>query len=279
MPNTPPPPLPDAARRPAFVLRLDAVTVARHGATVLEGATLSLRAGEALVVDGAPGAGTSTLLAVCACALRPQTGTVIIGDKVVAELQASAWPLLRRSIGYATDADPAWAQLCDDETARENVAWGAAVTRRPVRAAVHAAERMLERLGASGVAQRRVGTLAPRERRTVGVARALVSGAALLVLDEPVDAFDERAAEKLSVVLAEARAAGAAVLCASRSATLLRGLEGAERVRLEDGRVRGTAPRLTLVPPVLRAVAPPLRTDADADEELQSADLLEEETA
>ena len=87
------------------VLRLEDVSCARRGRQVLDRVSLSVRAGDLVVVEGGRGAGKSTLLAVAAAALAPPRGAVYIGGRNVQALQRTSLPYVRRNIGYLA-ADP-----------------------------------------------------------------------------------------------------------------------------------------------------------------------------
>lgn len=69
------------------ILRLQQVTVTDEdsGRTILDQITLNLVPGELVAVVGASGAGKSTLCQVCAGLIEPINGSVLLGDKHVAE--------------------------------------------------------------------------------------------------------------------------------------------------------------------------------------------------
>jgi Cu-processing system ATP-binding protein len=81
--------------------------------------------------------------------------------------------------------------------------------------------RVSELLALGPVLERRARTLSQGFRRRVGLARALLGEPALLLLDEPWNGLDAASAERLSRLLEELRARGAAVLVASHAATAL----------------------------------------------------------
>src|SRR4029079_6171052 len=86
-------------------------------------------------------------------------------------------------------------------------------------------------------------TLSGGERQLLVIARALMGGPRLLVLDEPSSGLAPRAVEHVAVALEQVRAGGTAVLLCERGLVLPRRL--ADRVLLfEDGRVVLAAPRV-----------------------------------
>jgi ABC-type ATPase involved in cell division len=228
-----------------FVIRLEGVRLQRAGTLVLAHATLAVSAGELVVVTGARGAGKSSLLAVAAAGLRPQAGAVWIGERNVMDLQAASRPFVRRNIGYLPSEPP----LVSDESALENVMLALAVRGAPPAEAEAAGREALERLALAPLAERAVEALSSPERRLVALARALAGAPALLVLDEPSAGLDHEDRGRVLEALGEARAAGAAVLCATSDAALALGLAegGGREVRLEAGRLVGGAPAISLV--------------------------------
>jgi ABC-2 type transport system ATP-binding protein len=75
-----------------------------------------------------------------------------------------------------------------------------------------AAAPVLDELDLTDLARRRVAKLSGGQRRRVELAMALVTGPAVLVLDEPANGLDVRARRELWRILAVRRAAGTAVL-------------------------------------------------------------------
>ena len=79
----------------------------------------------------------------------------------------------------------------------------------------------IDRLGLHGLRQRRVGVLSGGERQRALVARVLVSGAGLAVLDEPTSQQDEANAERVVAALRAAADAGTAVVVATHDPVLV----------------------------------------------------------
>jgi ABC-type lipoprotein export system ATPase subunit len=76
-------------------------------------------------------------------------------------------------------------------------------------------DRWLDALGLTGLRHREVAALSGGERARVAVARALVAGRPLVLLDEPTAQLDEANAERLAAALVDAARAGAAVVVAT----------------------------------------------------------------
>jgi ABC-2 type transport system ATP-binding protein len=78
-------------------------------------------------------------------------------------------------------------------------------------------DEVLERVGLSGSAGRKVGGWSFGMRRRLGIAAALLRAPALLVLDEPADGLDPAGARDLRTLLRELADAGTAVLLSSHN--------------------------------------------------------------
>jgi ABC-type multidrug transport system ATPase subunit len=101
--------------------------------------------------------------------------------------------------------------LPDALTVRENLWFVAMLRRRPGDDVL----RVAADLGLTGLLEQPVGLLSGGERQRVAVARCLVSGAALVVLDEPTSQQDERSAMMVAAAVRAVTERGGAVLAAS----------------------------------------------------------------
>jgi ABC-type ATPase involved in cell division len=228
------------------LIRLEGVSFARDGRTVLDQVTLAVNTAELVVVQGARAAGKSALLAICAARLAPDSGSVWISERNVGDLQHASLPLVRRNISYLPPAAP----LIDDESVLENVMLPLAVRGWEVDASETGALRALFTLGLDDRRSAPVGALSAGERQLVALARALAGAPPVLILDEPAAGLGPDDRERVAAALASARAEGGAVLCATSDDTFAQALaeRSARKVRLEAGRLTGGLPGISLVP-------------------------------
>ena len=165
------------------LLRLDGVSLRRGGRLLVEALDLELRPGDALRLTGPNGSGKSSLLRLAAGLLRPERGTVDRASVALADDHLALdreLPLERALIFWGGDVEPA-----------------------------------IEALGLAALARVPVRLLSSGQIKRATLARAAASGAPLWLLDEPLNALDADAAERLARVIEAHRGAGGAVLAAS----------------------------------------------------------------
>jgi ABC-type lipoprotein export system ATPase subunit len=186
------------------------------------------------VIAGPSGSGKSTLLGLLACADRPDTGTVMIGDVDVLALGSRGRRRLRReSIGIVLPQPSD--NLLDQLDAAGNLAWSTKQRRgrRAESAAANEAE-LLAAVGLAGAGAKRVRQLSTGEQQRLAVACALTGAPQLVVADEPTASLDRANAEGLVEVLRGAASRGATLVVASHDEHVI---EAADTVvRLERGR-------------------------------------------
>jgi len=176
----------------AAAIELAGVGRAYGERTALAEVSLTLAAGETLVVFGPNGAGKSTLLRILATLLRPHAGTArVLGRDVVREGWAVRW-----SIGLLGHEPLLYREL----TGRENLAF---------HARLHGVgpERIDELLAAAGVADRaddRVAELSRGLVQRVAACRAVLHDPPVLLLDEPWANLDPAARAALEPLVGKA---------------------------------------------------------------------------
>ena len=182
--------------------------------------------GETLAVLGHNGAGKSTLLRVIASLVRPDAGTVAVGGFERAKDAAAA----RSIVGYVAHQP----LLYDDLTAAENLAFFARLY--GVRDAPARIAEVLDDLGASAWADRRVRGLSNGMQKRVAIARALLHRPSVLLLDEPETGLDVDGLAMLDRLVRSVTDGGAAVVMTTHD--MERGLRLADEIAvLAEGRV------------------------------------------
>ena len=149
-------------------LNVTGLSVARGGIPVLEGLDFTLRAGEALILRGPNGVGKTTVLRTIAGLQPPLAGTV---------------GLEREAMAYAGHADGIKTTL----TVRENLTfWAEIFGTGRIDAALQAFDLV-------ALTDRAAGGLSAGQKRRLGLARMVVTGRPVWVLDEPTVSLDTSA--------------------------------------------------------------------------------------
>ena len=226
------------------LLELDGVVARMGAATVLNGVSLSVGAGELVTLCGPNGAGKSS-------AIRAALGLTTLQDGVAKLGGEDVRRLAERERGMRAAYLPQERHIAWNLPALEVAARGA-----PFLAGGEALQRAraaLDEVGAGHLAERGVAEMSGGERARVLLARALVVQAPLLLADEPIAGLDPDA-QLLVLERLRARAdAGGGVLVSLHDLTLAARI--ADRVVVMDaGRVVADAPPVeALSPAVLRS--------------------------
>lgn len=194
----------------APIARMLGVRVAYGTRVVLDGIDLDVCAGALTLVRGRSGSGKSTLLRVLTGLADPDAGRAVLAGVELETLGRAARADLRRR--HAAVAGQGGA-LAEPLSLIENLAL--ARVARGLPADPDLIDKTVEALSLTALRERAVRLLSGGERQRVAVARSLVVERPLVVLDEPTSSQDEAHAEIVARVLADAAAAGRAVLCAT----------------------------------------------------------------
>ena len=221
----------------------DAVVLEAREVTdsLLKGVSFAVRRGEILGFSGLVGAGRTELMEVLFGLRRPQSGTVLIRNKPVTI--RSAIDAIRCDLGFVTeDRKETGLVLCRDVVDNSNyVFWQKTLGLFKGRKSSAAnARKMIQRLGirCSSPAQN-VSNLSGGNQQKVALAKWLLSGAKVLVLDEPTRGVDVGARQEIYQIIRELAAEGVAVIVVSSDLPEI--LSICERVVImHEGRVTGT---------------------------------------
>lgn len=194
------------------MLRLDDVSVSIGTVGILRGVRFELRQGEFIGLIGRNGAGKTTLLRTVMGLLPCRSGSIAFGGTTLAAVPTHGRVPL--GIGYM----PEDRRLVPGLTVEENLllpVWAAGLADGRQRLEkVYAAIPEVREFRA-----RRALQLSGGQQKLVALARAMIAGRRLLLLDEPFEGVAPVLARRLADVIAGLRAAGAAVILAESSLT------------------------------------------------------------
>ena len=207
---------------------------------ILNGIQLRIRAGERVALAGGTGAGKSTLLSLVPRFYDPTRGTVSIDGHNLREVTKKS---LRSHISMVLQDT-----VLLSTTVRENIAYGRpGATEEEIMEAARRAQAydfiMAMPEGFASQVGERGGHLSVGQRQRIGIARAFLKDAPILLLDEPTSALDGATEQAVMAVVTELMRGRTTLIITHRLATV----HGLDRiVVLEHGHVAedGTGPEL-----------------------------------
>ncbi len=188
------------------MLQIDGIHCAYDGVPVVHGVSLEVFQGEIVAIVGANGAGKSTTMKAVAGLVRPTAGRIVFrGEEIT---RTPGYAVIPKGISYVPEGRRLFAKL----TVRENLELGAYTEKsRPV------IDRRLEEVfSLFPVLADRAGqvaeTLSGGEQQMCAIARGLMSGPRLLMLDELSLGLMPTLVEKVLAAVVEINRQGTTVL-------------------------------------------------------------------
>ena len=209
---------PAGGTRPRGHLVFDHVAFTYPGAPepVLRDIVLDLPPGQTVVLTGATGSGKSTLLQLVPRLADATSGSVRLDDTDIRDIPLAR---LRAAVGCAFEDATLFSA-----SVRENVMFGAPdADEAAVEAALTAAQARFAfdlpwgldtRIGEQGMA------LSGGQRQRIALARAILAGPDVLILDDPLSALDVHTEERVTRALHEILAGATALVVAHRPSTV-----------------------------------------------------------
>ncbi|MFD7393086.1 ABC transporter ATP-binding protein [Streptomyces sp. NPDC059852] len=205
----------------------------RRAVTALDHVELTVAPGEFVAVVGPSGSGKSSLLAGAGGLQRPTSGTVhIAGTELTALPDKDRTAARRRHIGFVFQQSNLLASL----TVREQLLLPLHIDGRLDATGRTRADELIEAVGLAHRAGSRPHQLSGGERQRAGLARALMTSPAVLLVDEPTSALDrERSAEAVRLIAEQTHRHGTATVMVTHDTAIM---DAADRVHeMVDGRL------------------------------------------
>ena len=201
---------------------------------ILDGASISLRPNEVILLSGDNGSGKSTLLRVMAGLLKPDSGQIVCaGDSCTFSRCQSS---LLEQVMYLHQVPYMF-----DGSVKKNLMYAHKKGRGD---RLKLIDQALEWVGMSHLADADAKTLSGGERQRVALARALLRRPRILLLDEPTAHLDRISNAQIGDLLGELKSHTVAMLIASHEPCYLSDLVNVE-YKLEQGQIRGVSPGQT----------------------------------
>ena len=203
-----------------------------QGRQALHDVNLKIEKGEFVYLTGASGAGKTTLLRLVFRAETPDEGHILVNNRNLSELKASAVPYLRRSMGIIFQDF----RLLPRKTVFENVAITLKVvglSEGLLRGRVFEALRLV---GLDKLQKALPSTLSAGEQQRVCLARAIVNDPLILLADEPTSNLDAALSTEIMDLLKAVNLRGTTVVVATHNANLM-ARQNRRMIILEHGRV------------------------------------------
>ncbi len=199
-----------------FTTQRESITPLRLAATHLEkvyrsrkvvrDVSVEIRQGEIVGLLGPNGAGKTTTFYMIVGLVRPDGGTVTLGDEDITELPM--YLRAQRGISYLPQEPSVFRKL----TVEENLLSVFETMNLPLAERQRRTRALLEEFGITHIARNRAYSLSGGERRRVEIARSLAINPAFILLDEPFAGIDPIAVFEIQRIVSQLRARGIGIL-------------------------------------------------------------------
>jgi tungstate transport system ATP-binding protein len=195
--------------------------------TVLDIPDLDIPEGQVCAFLGPNGSGKTTLLSILAHLLTPDSGRVLMFGK---EMTRNRSTKLRKYVTMVHQKP-----VLFSTTVRDNVAFGLRASGYSSKEINHRVQQMIEELKLEDVAEKHARMLSGGEAQRVVLARALILGLPIVLLDEPTNSLDD-ASRPILLELLKKTNHKSTVLIATHDLNFLGPLD-ARIIRLNEGKV------------------------------------------
>lgn len=199
----------------------------------LRSINLDIHQGEFTAIMGASGSGKSTLMNILGCLDQPTSGTYVLGNQDISQLDDDTLSEIRsRKIGFIFQNFNLIQQLTVLENLEVPMFYlGISPGRRRQRAI-----ELAERVGLSDRADHRPMQLSGGQQQRVCIARAMINNPLILMADEPTGNLDSKTGQSILEIFDELVADGKTIIMVTHDPTVARRCH--RIVQLHDGRVQ-----------------------------------------
>src|ERR1051326_3884861 len=196
------------------VLRLGATHLVKvyKGRKVVRDVTVEIKQNEIVGLLGPNGAGKTTTFYMIVGLVRPDDGTVTLGEDDITDLPM--YLRAQRGISYLPQEPSVFRKL----TVEENLLSVFETMGLPLSERQRRTRELLEEFGITHIARNRAFSLSGGERRRVEIARSLAINPAFILLDEPFAGIDPIAVFEIQRIVSQLRSRGIGILITDHNA-------------------------------------------------------------
>lgn len=176
----------------------------------LKDATLTVTAGDNVVIIGKSGSGKSTLLNIITGIDRAESGEVNINGSILTNLNESELAIWRgKSIGIVFQ----FYQLLPTLSAMDNILFAMELVNAiPIEQRKSRAEKLLNQVGLGNKMKKYPNELSGGEKQRIAIARALANDPPILVADEPTGNLDSKTSDQIHQLFADLNKQGKTII-------------------------------------------------------------------
>ena len=224
------------------LIRMVGITKTFPGVKALDGISFDIMPGEVHVLVGENGAGKSTLMKILSGVYQPTSGKIICNGHEYDQLSTKTSVEEGIAIVYQE------LSVINELSILENLFVGKLPTKKfmglsvvDFKGMLEKAKKVLEQVGIRHDPYTLVGDLAVPDKQLCEIAKALVSGAKVIVLDEPTTSLTTSEVDRLHGLIRELKAQGCGIVYISHKMKELKAI-GDRVTVLKDGTYVGTYP-------------------------------------
>ena len=200
---------------------------------VLKGVDMNLEAGEFVAIMGKSGCGKSTLLNLLSTLDQTDKGQIFFEGKDISQLSDDEAAKLRlESFGFVFQMP----RMVKNLTILDNILLPSLTYKKDKEAAKQQALALMNEIGISDLADKRISQVSGGQLQRAGICRALINNPSLIFADEPTGALDSKSGQEVMKLFSQYHQAGKTILMVTHDMALA---AKAQRVLLmKDGLIQ-----------------------------------------
>lgn len=204
----------------------------------LDNVNIKIPEGEFVFVVGPSGSGKSTFLKLLTKEEEITSGDILINNESLKKMKRRKIPYLRRTMGIVFQDF----RVIEKMTVFDNVAFAMHVVGAKSRDIRKRVPYVLNLVGLSDKARRKVSELSGGEKQRVGIARALVNNPGIIIADEPTGNIDPSMSYELVELLSEINRCGTTIIMVTHDISIVKKFNF-RVVEILDGKIHNDVPK------------------------------------